>query len=658
MSLTVLIAMSAQLQIHKDTIDQVSQRADIVDIVSERVVLRKSGANFRGACPFHNGTNPSALTVNPSRQMYHCFNCGAAGGAVKFLMEIDKRPFADVVLDLAKRYNVPIQTVEPEKAQEIQRQISHRDRLYEVMALTTSFYQHALYASQGRIALSYLTERRQITKETIQRFQLGYAPAGWETLMGYLVQQKKIPLELVEQAGLIVPRKTGNGFYDRFRDRLMIPIMDTRGRVIGFGGRSLGDEEPKYLNSPETELFSKGTVLFGMDQARDAIAKSDQAIVVEGYFDAIALHQAGICHAIATMGVALNADQIKQLSRYTESKNIVLNFDADKAGIAAAEKAIAGFKEMVFNGTVQLRVLTIPDGKDADEYLKQHSAAGYQNLLNNAPLFLDWQINQILVGQNLHQADHFQKSSQAITQLLDNLPIDSMLRTHYIHVAAQKLAQGKAHLAQTLEKDLRRQLRHRRWQGSKSADTVALYASPLHMAESQLLQIFLHFPEHRAYVYEAIAEEDIEFSLSNHRFLWLTILQLLAQNQKFLYKEDTSPDYLILELQILCAENTEISQQLQHLLWLDDTSRLGLLRPQVVVRTAIAKIQYEMCEKREKYWLELFGNTDVIADPAFGHHCQTQIMEEKARKRELQKLIGVNYLDLSGNSKTTIAVEF
>ena len=644
--------MSAQLQIHKDTIDQVSQRADIVDIVSERVVLRKSGANFRGACPFHNGTNASALTINPARQMYHCFNCGASGGAVKFLMEIDKRPFADVVLDLAKRYNVPIQTVEPEKAKEIQRQISHHDRLYEVMALTTSFYQHALYAAQGQAALTYLTAKRQMSKDTIQKFQLGYAPAGWETLMGYLVQQKQIPVSLVEEAGLIVPRKTGNGFYDRFRDRLMIPIHDTRGRVIAFGGRSLGDEEPKYLNSPETPLFSKGTVLFGMDKARDAISKSDQAIVVEGYFDAIALHQAGISQAIATMGVALNADQMKQLLRYTDSKNVILNFDADKAGITAAEKAIAGFKELVFNGTVQLRVLTIPDGKDADEYLKQHSTEGYQKLLNNSPLFLDWQINQILAGQDLNQADRLQKSSQAIVQILNNLPLDSILRTHYIHTAAQRLAQGNSYLSQQIEQDLRRQLRNSRWHSNKPAPSITPQTSALHSAEAQLLQIYLHFPQHRKYVYEAIIEEDIEFSLSNHRYLWLTILDLISQNKTSLATEEPQPNHLVRQLEILFAQNLEITQQLQHLLWLDENSSIGLLRPQIVVRTAIAKIQFVMCEKREKYWLELFKSQDVVANPDFGHHCQAKISEEKRRKEELHKQIGVNYIDLSGGNSS------
>lgn len=642
--------MSTQFQIHKDTIDQVSQRADIVDIVSERVVLRKSGANFRGACPFHNGTNATALTVNPARQMYHCFNCGAAGGAVKFLMEIDKRSFSDVVLDLAKRYNVPIATVEPEKAKEIQRQISHRDRIYEVMALTTSFYQHALYAHQGKAALAYLSEKRQMSKDTIQKFQLGYAPAGWETLMGYLVQQKQIPVSLVEEAGLVVPRKTGNGFYDRFRDRLMVPIHDTRGRVIAFGGRSLGDEEPKYLNSPETELFSKGSVLFGMDKARDAIAKTDQAIVVEGYFDAIALHQAGIEQAIATMGVALNADQMKQLLRYTETKNVILNFDADKAGITAAEKAIAGFKELVFNGTVQLRVLTMPDGKDADEYLKQHSAEAYRDLLKNAPLFLDWQIDQILVGQDLNQASSLQKISQALVQLLDKLPAGSTFRDHYIHTSAQNLSQGDSYLSIRLEEDIRRQLRNTRWNSTKSAPSITTTTNTLHCAETQLLQIYLHFPQHRAYIHSIIEEEDIDFSLSNHRYLWQTILELIDQKKTSLAAEEPWSNHLLQQLQILCAENHEVSQQLQHLLWLDDNSRIGILRPQMVIRKAILKIQYIMCEKREKSWLEKYKSTDVIADPAFGYYCQYKIETARKQKTEIRKQIEVNYLDLSGTS--------
>jgi DNA primase len=388
-----------------------------------------------------------------------------------------------------------------------------------------------------------------------------------------------------------------------------------------------------------------------MDKAREAISKSDQAIVVEGYFDAIALHQAGIEQAIATMGVALNADQMKQLLRYTESKNVILNFDADKAGITAAEKAIAGFKDLVFNGTVQLRVLTIPDGKDADDYLKQHNAEAYRNLLKNAPLFLDWQIDQILAGQDLNQADRFQKSSQAIAQLLNNLPVDSFFRTHYIHSSAQKLSQGNSYLALRLEQDLRRQLRNTRWNSNKPAPSLTTTTNALHIAETQLLQIYLHFPQHRAYLYDEIAEEEnIEFTQSNHRYLWQVILNLLQENKTSLASEEPYPDHLVQQLQIFCAETEAVAQQLQHLLWLDENSRIGLLRPQIVVRTAIAKIQYIMCEKHEKDWLDLFKTKDVITNRAFGYECQTKAEEARQRKAEIRKQIEVNYLDLSGTS--------
>ncbi|MEE3716754.1 DNA primase [Tumidithrix elongata RA019] len=633
------------LRLHPDTKEQVRQKVDIVDVISEHIVLRKSGVNFRGACPFHNGSNPTALTVNPVKQIYHCFNCGASGDAFKFLMDIGKRSFQDVVLDLAKRHGVAVRTLEPEKAQELQRQLSHRDQIYEAMGLATSFYQHALFSSQGREAHDYLIQKRQLTKETIQTFQLGYAPAGWDTLYGYLVQQKRLPPALVEQAGLIVPRKGGGGYYDRFRDRLMIPIHDTRGRAIAFGGRSLGDEQPKYLNSPETELFSKGSILYAMDKARDAISKTDRAVVVEGYFDAIALHQAGIQQAVATMGVALSGDQMRQLLRYTESKHIILNFDADKAGITAAEKAIAGFKDLVFNGTVQLRILTMPDGKDADEYLKQHDANAYQELLTNAPLFIDWQIEQILAGQNLNQADQFQKCSQAITQLLTNLP-DTFIRTHYIHTCAQRLAQGNSYLALRLEQDLRRQLRYSRWYGNKP-QTPTTPTSALHVAETQLLQIYLHFPQHRAFVYEILETEDISFSMSNHRHLWQMILDMLEEETTSLEPVEPFPDHLVQQLQTACAEIPEMAKQLHHLLWLDENSRVALLRPTMVVKAAIAKIQLVMGEKRYRHWRDLWEKTDLKANPELGHYYQTKIQSERNSILELQKQIEVTFADLT-----------
>jgi DNA primase len=234
-------------RLHPDTIEEIKQRADIVDVISEYVVLRRRGKDFVGSCPFHDEKTPS-FTVSQTKQMYYCFGCQAGGNAIKFLMDLGKRSFAEVVLDLARRYQVPVQTLEPEQRQELQRQLSLREQLYEVLATTANFYQHALRQSQGQKALQYLGSDRLLKEETIQQFGLGYAPASWETLSRYLVETKHYPAQLVEKAGLIKPRKEGGGYYDVFRDRLMIPIRDVQGRVIAFGGRTLTDEQPKYLN--------------------------------------------------------------------------------------------------------------------------------------------------------------------------------------------------------------------------------------------------------------------------------------------------------------------------------------------------------------------------------------------------------------------------
>ena len=261
-------------RLHPDTIEEVQQRVDIVDVISEHIVLRKRGKDYLGLCPFHNEKTPS-FSVSQDKQLYYCFGCSQGGNTYKFLMEVGKQSFAEVVLDLARRYHVDVKTVEPEQRQEIQRQQTLKEQLYEILAVASSFFKYALRQSQGEIALTYLRQQRNIEETTIDRFQLGYAPAGWETLYRYLVEQKRYPVNLVEQAGLIKPRKTGGGYYDVFRDRLIIPIMDLQGRVIGFGSRSLRDEDmPKYLNSPETPLFDKSKTLFALDKARSNISSS------------------------------------------------------------------------------------------------------------------------------------------------------------------------------------------------------------------------------------------------------------------------------------------------------------------------------------------------------------------------------------------------
>jgi DNA primase len=642
------------LRLHPDTIEQVRHSADIVEIVSEHVVLRKQGRDFIGSCPFHDDKSPS-FSVSPGKQFYYCFGCGAGGNAIKFLMELGKHSFSDVVLDLAQRYQVPIKTLEQSEKQEIQRQLSLREQLYEVLALACNFYQHALRQPQGHHALTYVLDKRQLSEETLQQFQIGYAPAGWQVLYSYLVEQKHYPVELLEQAGLIVPRKGGGGYYDRFRDRLMIPIHDLQSRVVGFGSRTLTNEEPKYLNSPETEVFNKGRLLFALDKARASIAKQDKAIVVEGYFDVIALHAAGITNAVASMGTALSQDQIRQLLRYPESKQIILNFDADKAGVKAAERAIGEVEELAYRGEVQLRVLNIPNGKDADEFLREYSGEAYQTLVDRAPLWLDWQIHSALAGQDLKQADHFQSVTQELVKLLGNLP-NATLRTHYIHRCAELLSQGDSRMALQLEEALRSQVRGQRWHGRSQKWQRPADFTLREAAEAQLLRIYLHRPQHRQDVLNALEQRDVEFSLSHHRFLWRHILRLEEQAQGAIAHPDSTgeetwshpeavaldPDFdLMAAVQDLCTEFPNQMQQIYHLIQLNEKTELDILRPNLTIQAAAASLERIACEKRCRHLLQLWEDASHSAleeqdqKQSLGAYLQQLLDQEAEHVQEL-----------------------
>ncbi|MEM9450119.1 MAG: DNA primase [Cyanobacteria bacterium P01_E01_bin.6] len=664
-------------RLHPDTIDQVKDRADIVDVVSEHVVLRKQGKDFVGLCPFHDDKSPS-FSVSPGKQFYYCFSCGAGGNSIKFLMELGKRSFSDVVLDLARRYQVSVQTLEPTNRQEFQRQLSLREQLYEITALTARFYEHALHQSDGAAALTYLTNRG-FQEETIQKFQLGYAPGGWQTLYGYLVEQKHYPVQLVEKAGLIVPRKEKNGYYDRFRDRLMIPIHDLQGRVIGFGGRALGEDKPKYLNSPDTDLFDKGKTLFGLDKARTAIAKHDCAVVVEGYFDVIALHAAGMPNAVASLGTALNKGQVKQLLRYTESKQIILNFDADAAGTKAAERAIGEVTDLAYRGDLQLRVLTIPDGKDPDEFLRNHSADAYRTLMQEAPLWLDWQIQLTLAGKDLSQAGDNHQVTQQLVTFLGNIS-NATTRTHYVRHCAELLSQGDSRLVPLLAENLLAQVRRQRRRSPDGAEmprTVVptLSHSTLESAESVLLRLYLHAPDARADIIDALEERDLQFSLSHHRFLWRKILDrdehdksldktphqtrdqehselrsipsIDHHNADHITSEHSSSQALSDQLQDDLAEWPEQLNQVIYLFQLDEKARRDVLRAPIVIQAATDCLERVMCEKRYQHFRKLWAETDVTSAPDLCRQYQQQIYAEKQRIKELDEQRSVSFEDLT-----------
>ncbi|WP_159791012.1 DNA primase [Sodalinema gerasimenkoae] len=649
--------------LHPDTIDDVKQRMDIYDVVSEQVVLKKQGKDFAGLCPFHEEKTPS-FTVSPSKQMFYCFGCGKGGNAITFLMETGQASFSDVVLDLAQRYNVPVRTLDRDKQDDFQRTLSRREQLHEILALAARFFQHALHQPQGETALQYLKQERGFSEETLQSFELGYAPEGWDTLYGYLVQQKDYPVELVEAVGLIIPRKRGSGHYDRFRNRVMIPIHDSRGRVIGFGGRSLGDEQPKYLNSPETELFDKGQTLFALDKARQTIAKVDRAVVVEGYFDAIALHAAGISEAVASLGTALSESQVKQLLRYSESKQVLFNFDADAAGTRAAERAIGEVANLAYRGMVQLRILQVPGGKDADEFLKTSSAEAYLQLIEQAPLWIDWQIQQIIGDRDLSQADVYQQVVRQLVDLLSQLQ-NSTSRTHYIHHCAQLLCQGDSRRVPLLEENLgvrlRRSLsRDKAKQHSKPSDrppTPETQAPELEdipedhdedadlqlpidsdralieQAEALLLQAYLHCPDERSLIIAAIADletRDIHFSLAPHRWLWQH-LEALAPNPQ----DDAG--VLFQKLQQHYPDESTILQQVTPLFQPSELAELAMQRTALAVRSATAAIERTICQKRYRRLLQLWQDTDPRDHPQQAREYQDQLYAEKRHMDHLDR---------------------
>jgi DNA primase len=603
-------------RLHPDTVEEVKQRVDIVDVIADYVVLKKRGKDYQGLCPFHDEKTPS-FSVSPVRQMYYCFGCGAGGNAIKFLMELGKRSFSDVVLDLAQRYQVPIKTLEPEQKKELQRQLSLREQLYEVLAVASHFYQHTLHQPQGEKALNYLYQTRGLTAGTIQHFQLGYAPDGWSTLYRYLVEQKHYAVALVVEAGLIKPRKNNDGYYDQFRDRLMIPIADSQGRIIAFGSRTLGSDEPKYLNSPETPLFNKGKTLFGLDKAKNSIQKRDKAIIVEGYFDVIALQSVGITNTVAALGTALSQEQIKLLLRYTDSKQIIFNFDADKAGVKATQRAIAEIEPLVYSGQVNLRILNLPAGKDADEFLKASSQAveEYENLVNNAPLWLDWQIQQLLIHKNLKQADHFEQVAQEMLKLLNQLE-DGNKRTYYLQKCAEILSQGDTQTLSIQANNLLSQLKkgssiiaRRPIQTSKKIEKISQEKTRLEIAEALLLRLYLHCPDCRTEITELLESKDLLFNFYPHRFLWQKIQEIQTD-----FPSLADPDnQLLSRLQDIALLFPESMQPTQYLFHLNEKTNEDLSRPSLHVLDAIAVLEIAVWKN-------------------YSQHCQKQLQEFHQRQ--------------------------
>jgi DNA primase len=563
------------------------------------------------------------MTVSPAKQFYYCFSCGAGGNSIKFLMELQRQSFSDVVLELARKYQLPVETLEGPQQERLRQQLSRRDQLHKALALAAGWFRAQLRSPEGAAALDYLRAQRGLSETTLESFGLGYAPERWDGLFSHLHQVEGLAPELLEAAGLVVPRKGSSatdsrGYYDRFRHRVMVPIADRQGRIIGFGGRSLDGAEPKYLNSPETEVFEKGKHLFGLDKAINAIRKDDRAVVVEGYFDVIALHAAGITNAVAALGTALSSQQITQLCRCCDSKRLILNFDTDRAGVRAAQRAIGEVEQLALQGQLELRVLQLPAGKDPDEFLKEHGAGDYRALLDQAPVWLDWQIDQVLEGRDLARSDQFQQSVSELVVLLGKLPA-SAVRSRYLQQVAERLSGGQARLALQLEDDLRQQVKGQRWHGRSQRWEQPGEAGLRERAEAELLRLYLHCPSHRGGIRAELRRRELDdFALAHHRQLWASISALEEDNlgvgRLEAVNRGTDPGGDLAELDLprllsdqLLMDQPDLLGRLTPLLEPSDVQRLSLQNPQLQLRGATAALERQRSLKRCRHLLNAWG---------------------------------------------------
>ena len=357
--------------IPEEKITEIKNQADIVDIVSEAVLLKQSGRNHLGLCPFHSEKTPS-FTVSPDKQIFYCFGCGAGGNIFSFLMKLDGLSFPEAVKRLAKRYGIEIPSEARSPADK--RRMSERENLLAINRRAMDFFSRNLLKNDaGKAARGYL-KTRKITQETAKRFCLGFAPGGWDHLSRFFLA-KKISLSLAEKVGLVVQRKSKSGFYDRFRDRIIFPIHDLGVQVIGFGGRVMDDAMPKYLNSPESPVYIKSKSLYGLHLAKQRCRETDTVYIVEGYFDLIRLHQYDIQNAVATLGTALTESHIRTLKGY--ARRVVLVFDSDDAGMRAVHRSIGLFMKEEMDA----RVMVLPSGYDPDAFLVEF---GYHEFLRFA----------------------------------------------------------------------------------------------------------------------------------------------------------------------------------------------------------------------------------------------------------------------------------
>ena len=494
--------------IPEDIVNRVRDAVDIVELVSRYLSLKKAGASYKALCPFHKEKTPSFI-VSASRQSFHCFGCGKGGDVFHFLMAMDRVSFPEAVRTLARDAHVEIPETSPERAENAAAAAEERGSLYEANRRAADFYARLLASPAGTKAREYL-KTRQISDEMVQRCRLGYASDSWDALLR-AAAAAGLPPALLVKAGLALERQDGEGHYDRFRDRVMFPIFDTQDRVIGFGARTMADSEVKYLNTPETTLFSKGRNLYGLNWARKAIVDARRVAVVEGYTDVIMAHQHGCLPVVATLGTALTREHIHLLRRSAERIEVV--FDADSAGQRAAERSMQlflseGARELVAAG-FDVRIATIEGGKDPCDLIADRGPEPFQHALDAAADIFSHMIRTAAERHDFKTVEGKTKAIDEVLALIALLPndVDRQLRID----AAIRMFADVFHLEDAVLRSRLSQLERRRRRPAEPRENVAPPPARTHdPAEVGIIAGLLLVPDLVPQIFDELSPEDFE----------------------------------------------------------------------------------------------------------------------------------------------------
>ncbi|SHI37104.1 DNA primase [Clostridium cavendishii DSM 21758] len=571
------------MQIPEDILEKIKEQNDIVDVISDSLRLKKSGRNFWGLCPFHNEKSPS-FSVSQDKQIYKCFGCGEAGNVITFVMKTKNLPFIDSAKYLADRANIPLE-LDGNKKNPISKK---REIFYNLNVEVARFFFANLY--KNKVAKEYFL-RRGITEGTLKKFGLGYSLDNWHGLLNYL-RKKGYRDDIIQEAGLAIKSEKGS-IYDRFRNRVMFPVFDLRGKVIGFGGRVLDDSKPKYLNSPETLVFQKGTNLYGLNFAIKSNIQDRCLVVVEGYMDCISLHQYGITNVVASLGTALTINQARLIKRYAD--RVVISYDADLAGQIATLRGL----EILTNAGLEVRVLTVPQGKDPDEFIRSNGKEAFLKLINTAVPLIDYRLNKAKEGIDFSNNEMLIKYGDRVTEILAQLnPIEKDV---YLKKIAEETGIREQAFYDLLSRKMIINNKDSNNMNNKEENGTKLYVEPAYLkAERSILKLMLN-EENFAYIKEHISLDDL--IMREHKEIYSIVDKLVSEeNSRFNIKsvelkiQDPGTFKEWIEIKELSVVKGELSIDV---LILDYINKIKKYKLEKIKKNILSKLKF--CESKGEF---------------------------------------------------------